>query len=315
MDPDIGTDKDIEKAILERIGNKRKTLGGDHPALTDSLVSLARLYEAEGRKQEAGSLYNRILGIWEKVFVPSYGVDDFLSDLTGDLLNRGRPAHGFIEDNVLELTPELHLGTGDNRSCYEYPGKPDRCIKIEKPWNTGFNNTPRKRLKKTVMPWQADFSSNREESRFYWKKARLLGEEFYRHALHCYGVVFTNLGPGLVFERLMDHDGNYSLRLDRIAGEKPEMVDKILALMDELQSFLLQNQLYIFTSDPDNLMVQVLGKDVFRIVVIDWKTEGRANVDIPLPELFPHIARKRFCRRFREMKSTVIRIADQKKAG
>ena len=167
MDPDIGTDKDIEKAILERIGNKRKTLGGDHPALTDSLVSLARLYEAEGRKQEAGSLYNRILGIWEKVFVPSYGVDDFLSDLTGDLLNRGRPPHGLIEEDVLELKPELHLGTGDNRSCYAYPGKPDRCIKIEKPWNTGFNNTPRKRLKKIVMPWQADFSSNREEARFY----------------------------------------------------------------------------------------------------------------------------------------------------
>ena len=71
----------------------------------------------------------------------------------------------------------------------------------------GRYNTRRKRMKRVFMPWLADFSSNREEARFYWKKARRLGEIFYLYAPRCYGIVTTNLGPGLVFERIFNDDG------------------------------------------------------------------------------------------------------------
>jgi hypothetical protein len=267
------------------------------------LDRLAAGYRSQGKEREAKRLSRRVQKIWEEAFVPEYGWRHLLSDLTGGELTKTRPPLKFKGEFVLELKPEHLLGVGDNRSCYAYPGDPARCIKIDKPWNEGVHNTRRKRVKKALMPWLADFSSNREEARFYRRKALELGEEFYRHAPRCYGIVLTNLGPGLVFERIRNSDGSYAQRLDHFLKEHPENIQALLELIDDLFSFFIKEELYLFTSNPDNFLVQLKEATPVRLVVIDWKTEGRMNSDFPIQKIFKSIERKKFIRKYKELES------------
>lgn len=93
------------------------------------------------------------------------------------------------------------------------------------------------------MPWLADFSSNREECQFYLTKAGQLGKNFYKYAPRCHGIVITNLGPGLVFERIRDFGGNYSERLDKFLGKYPEKIDHVMLLLATLFSYVLEKDL------------------------------------------------------------------------
>ncbi len=285
-------------------------MGSNHPGLTGALDCLAAEYRSRGKEREAKQLSRRVLKIWEEAFVPAYGWRHLLSDLFGGELTRGRPSLKFKEETVLQLAPDQLLGTGDNRSCYAYPGDPSRCIKVDKPWNEGFHNTPRKRVKKTLMPWLADFSSNREEAHFYRTKALELGEEFYRYAPRCYGIVLTNLGPGLVFERIRNSDGSYAQRLDNYAKEHPESFEFLFGLVDDLFTFLIEKELYLFTANPDNFLIQLKDSFPTRLFVIDWKTEGRTNSDLPIQKIFKSIERERFIRKFKELGIWIRRIKD-----
>ena len=288
-----------------------RRLGPNHPGLTETLDRLAAEYRRQGKEREAKRISRRVLKIWEESFVPEYGWRHLLSDLFGGGLTKVRPSLKFREESVLELSPEHLLGTGDNRSCYAYPGDPSRCIKVDKPWNEGFHNTRRKRVKKALMPWLADFSSNREEARFYRTKALELGEEFYRHAPRCYGIVLTNLGPGLVFERVRNSDGSYAMRLDQFVEICPGSIQILSWLVEDLFSFLIEKELYLFTANPDNFFVQLKDSIPARLVVIDWKTEGRTNSDLPIQKISKSIERKKFIRKFRELKSWISRIRDK----
>jgi len=305
------------QALLMDIGDQKqqlrsleRRLGPNHPGLTEALDRLAAEYRRRGKEREAKRLSRRVLKIWEEAFVPEYGWRHLLSDLFGGGLTKVRPSLKFREEAVLQLTPEHLLGTGDNRSCYAYPGDPSRCIKVDKPWNEGFHNTRRKRVKKALMPWLADFSSNREEARFYRTKALELGEEFYRHAPRCYGIVLTNLGPGLVFERIRNSDGSYAMRLDQFVEIYPGSIQILSWLVEDLFSFLIEKELYLFTANPDNFFVQLKDSIPARLVVIDWKTEGRTNSDLPIQKISKSIEKKKFIRKFRELKSWISRIRD-----
>lgn len=117
-------------------------LDSNHPGLTEALDRLAAEYRRRGKEREAKKLSRRVLKIWEGAFVPEYGWRHFLSDLFGGELTRVRPSLKFAEETVLQLTPDLLLGTGDNRCCYGYPGDPSRCIKVDKAWNPGVLQHP-----------------------------------------------------------------------------------------------------------------------------------------------------------------------------
>ena len=287
---DENIESPVEKLLKETF-LKELHLGSNHPGLTEALDRLAAEYRRRGKEREAKQLSRRVLKIWEEAFVPEYGWRHLLSDLFGGELTRVRPPLKFKEETVLQLTPDHLLGTGDNRSCYAYPGDPSRCIKVDKPWNEGFHNTPRKRVKKALMPWLADFSSNREEARFYRTKALELGEEFYRFAPRCYGIVLTNLGPGLVFERIRNSDGSYAQPLGVFLRRFPEQARSLANLVDCFVADLRRKRLSLFIWDERNLYVRCDDQQrADHLVAIDWKSEGRPNNDLPLTSIFPALA-------------------------
>jgi len=272
-------------------------LGKNHPYLTPYLDMLAGIYELHNLHAKAEAIHKRTLRIWENVFVPRYRIIDMLKSSIYGKTDLERNNSSLTVPHLIKLTEDLHLGTGDNRSCYAFPNDPEKCIKIEKPWNTGLHNKPKKRLKRKIMPWLADFSSNREECRFYRIKARGLGEKFYKHAPRCYGIILTNLGPGLVFERIRDHNGEYSQRLDQFLHKNPDKVNQAMELLAELFAYVLENDLPIFCWNHENLVFRKNLNDN-NLVVIDWKSQGNPNNDFPLAYLSSRLKKRKMQKQF-----------------
>jgi len=200
------------------------------------------------------------------------------------------------------LTDEQCIAVGQNRSCYLHPQNHDLCIKVDKPLGEGRNNTWPKRLRRRVLFWLPDISSNRSEARFYQQQRQRIGDDFYRHAPRFEGAVSTNLGPGLAFELIRDSDGQMSRRLaDCLAGQ-PQDVEQFVDLVDELYAFVRQHDVPLFDPNLHNLLVQRRSDQRDRLVVIDWKG-GAANRElIPLSTLLPTHARRKVTRRFERIR-------------
>lgn len=280
----------------------------DRLAMTEALMRLAETHDNAGRHDEAVSTYLRVLDICANVFAPCYGLSHFLSDLSGGSLVEGRIVPCYASEGKIVLTPDLLLGSGSNRSCYMHPDDPDRIIKVQKPWDEGTWRLRRRRIKKALMPWLADFSSNREEAGFYLKSLCRLGEAFYRYAPRCYGAVPTTKGPGLVFERIRDHAGNYSETLKSFVGTHPGEIEYSLFLLDDLLYDLLESGINLLDWSTPNLLVKrdPVGGD--RLVVIDWKSPNSPNDDLPLTLLSARLARRKMIRHAKEISSWLLEI-------
>ena len=290
-----------ELQILKKI-EEQERLGKSYPGLVESLVALAQIYERTDRREESEKIYLRVLKICEHTFIRRYGFCDLFADIFGGNAKDGNPTVPFIDESVLSLPADLLLGASHNRSCYAHPNNPDRCIKIDKPWNEGTFNSRRARIKKALMPWLASISCNGEESRFYWTKARKLGEKTFRHAPRCYGIILTNLGPGLVFERIRDLDGSYSDRLDCYLMKNPDKSEHVLFLLDELFAFFQSMDLIPFCMNSANLLVKQDSINGDRLVVIDWKSEHRPNDDLPFTAILPFLAWRKMKRKIQDLK-------------
>ena len=291
---------DAQAMILKELQQCEASLGKEHPGLTPYLGMLTEIYESLDLKEKAMATRRRILRIWENTLIPHYGFSNKISDIFKCKVHDGEKVYPFSVPLPIVLSEDLHLATGDNRICYAFPNEPDKCIKIDKPWNEGLYNTRKKRTKRIFMPWLADFSSNRDEARFYRKRAITLGEKFYDHAPRCYGIAITNLGPGLVFERIRNNDGSSSVRLDKFLTKNPGGVNHIITLLNDFYRYLCQIGLPVYCWNYKNLVIRK-GADKDSVLIIDWKSQGKPNNDIPLINFSRHLKMDKMERNFKNL--------------
>jgi len=286
--------------VLSKLQGMENILGEKHPGLLPYLEIAAEICESSGLKEESLLMRKRILGIWGHIFVPDHGPKEMISDIFLNKVTQGVKRPLSYDSDTVMLSDDLHIATGDNRICYAFPNEPDKCIKIDKPWNKGLYNNHKKRIKKIFMPWLADLSSNRDEAKFYQIKARNLGKQFYDHAPRFYGLTITNLGPGLVFERIRDADGRCSAQLDKFLEENPSKINYIITLLNDFYRYLCEIRLPVYCWNYRNLIVRK-GMDKDNILIIDWKSHVKPNNDIPLINLSPRLAMNKMGKEFKNL--------------
>ena len=237
-----------------------------------------------------------------------YSYKHFFSDLFGITYAEYKSNRSEIRDSdkVIYIGPELLVGAGDNRFCYAFPGNPNLCIKIDKGQDRGLHNSRKKRLKRTLMPWLADFSSNREEARFYLNKAPKFEANLLLHLPHCYGTIHTNLGQGMVFERIKNYDGGYSQQIDIFLKDNKRDVDRLILLIDDLIAHLKEAGYSIFAWNPENLLVKLDHVKGDRIVVIDWKSLNRPNNDCPFSSFVPYLRTQKMIEEANGLKQKIL---------
>ena len=151
-------------------------------------------------------------------------------------------------NQLIELNDKLLISQGRNRRCYQHPEASDRCIKVlhdESPLKTQQRETRYfKQLQRRRVSWEM--------------VVPLLAE------------VKTSLGDGVVFELLRDEDGRISRTLDYyIRLDNPALNEWIVKEVAHLKQYLLDENIIFRDLNPLNILVQALGKDSRRLMVVD----------------------------------------------
>jgi len=180
----------------------------------------------------------------------------------------------------LQLSPQLFVAEGTDRKCFRHPDKSDCCIKVLHP---------------EVGPgrfWR--------EVKYYSRLHRR-GVDF-KHLSRFHGLVNTNLGKGAIFDLVLDDDARVSRTLHHYLDQgDPRFNAWAIDEIERLKQDMYDQWIAFHDLNPTNIMVQRLGFDEFRMVVIDGIGH---NHFIPLASYIPAQARKKLVgvwnRRYRQ---------------
>jgi len=171
--------------------------------------------------------------------------------------------------DTVSLSPQDFVAEGADRMCFRHPHRPDCCVKVLHP--------------------------DRRSDRFwreikYYSRLRQRAVDF-RHLARFHGTVHTNLGPGAVFELIVDDDGRVSKSLEHYLGlNERHFNDWAVGEIENLKRNLYEQWIVFDDLNPNNILVKRLGFDEFRLVVID---DVGHNHFIPFASYSPRFARKK----------------------
>ncbi len=149
---------------------------------------------------------------------------------------------------MLILDEKMLIAKGDDRTCYFHPHDKNLCVKI--------------------LHQNTDISVNHREIKYYHHliKKNISWDMLAR--FNC--VARTNLGEGMVFELIRDADGSVSKTLDHyLRLDQESMNSKILALIDELQHYILAQGIIIRDLITRNLLMKKTDDQNYKLVIVD----------------------------------------------
>lgn len=147
---------------------------------------------------------------------------------------------------LLHLSEQEPVAKGGHRNVYEYPDQPELLIKVTRP-RTRRNRSFSKRVVRRFMPDSA-YRNALKELECEIKAALKSGIDISRMPLaRSFGVVQTDVGPGVVVERITSEDGELAHDLLSMCRQKL-LTDEIL---EELNVFV--HRLFDF---------QIVGRDI-----------------------------------------------------
>ena len=150
---------------------------------------------------------------------------------------------------VIYLDSSLLIGTGSNRACYRHPDDENKCIKV-----TLQGKLPRRH-------------QNPREFKYY----RLLEKRGidWEQIARCYGWVETNLGMGLVFRRVIAHDGSSLPNLQQACEQGWVERDHLFNELQSLKNWLMKHAIIVSDLKLENMIYVPHNEPGRRIVLVD----------------------------------------------
>ena len=210
---------------------------------------------------------------------------------------------------LLQLKDTQPIGVGGHRNCYIHPERPELCVKVlHEPWrqiNRRLNDPLRH-----VRP-RRHYDENRSEYLELRKLQRKLGSAMTEHFPQVHGLVRTDIGEGLVVDRILDPDGETSLTLKNhiwLYG----LDDMCLRGLENFWSFLIRHRVMVRDPKPHNLVVQKTGDGQLRVIMID----GFGSSDLfPFRSWFGSLAEKKIAARRERMQRKIDRELESRQTG
>lgn len=213
-------------------------------------------------------------------------------------------------EGQLRLEGAAAIARGGHRTVYPHPDDPGLCVKVlHEPWreiNRRLND-PLRHLR-----LRRHFDENRGELHELTRLRRRLGAQLTTHFPAPHGLVDTDLGEGLVVDRVVDFDGRTSLTLKNhlwLHGLEPDCQ----AALDDFWRFLVAHRVMVRDPQPHNLVVQRRGGGAgLRIVMID----GFGSSDLlPFRAWFAGPAARKLASRRRRTERRIAHELAQRRAG
>jgi hypothetical protein len=194
---------------------------------------------------------------------------------------------------IISLSACPPLARGAYRTCFIHPHDERLCIKVPHDRRAGH-------------PGYED--PNAREMAEY-ERLKKLGAPVHRYGPEMFGIVATDLGPGLCVERLRGVGGGPIANVrtacrNRIAEGQP--IDDIIAGVRELAAFCIEFGVLAACVGPENIgIVQRRGTE--QVVAFDFK--GHRNKEfVPISSYIPYFRRRKVARRFERMTAHLERL-------
>lgn len=183
---------------------------------------------------------------------------------------------------MLSLSSEQPFSIGGRRAIYVHPEDPGRCVKLLLPDKQPAAIRKSVPLSRRLFRHAAHYDENLQDLRGYRELAKLHGIQVNRHLPVVFGLVETDLGPGLVVELVRDDDGQISLSGKGYVFAKG-VTSEMRSALASLESFLIT--FCISFRDPflHNLSFQQSADGAIRVFVVD----GLARKSWLPPSLVP----------------------------
>ena len=152
----------------------------------------------------------------------------------------------------IELTKDDFIARGGERDCYIHPLDSTKVIKIM----YEINGT---------MAYNG--ARNNIEYKYFKVLERL--KVPFTHISKCYGYIETNLGKGLVFDKVYDYNGKISLSLKQIIKQNRLTKDIEDKLLRELKEYIFKNNILFIDYEPDNILCCEYEDGKYRLIIID----------------------------------------------
>ena len=146
------------------------------------------------------------------------------------------------------LNKNLFLARGGERDCYILPDDNNKIVKILH--LKGKHN-------------------NQNELEYQYMKHIEKNLKDFSHIVRCYGFIDTNLGKGLVFDRVLDYDGEQSRCFRYTVLKKILTREHELKLVEELKQYILKNNILFIDATLVNILCQRVSDKEYKLIIID----------------------------------------------
>lgn len=185
---------------------------------------------------------------------------------------------------MIELLPQLLIGSGRHRECYQHPEDPSLCIKI------------------TV---RGDAREDIREQKYYKILEKRGG--CWDIVARYYGIIDTQKGPGGVYDLVHDYDGSISRSVEAYCTDShvtEDIYDQMCLALGAAYERMRQYGLLTLDLQPYNLLFQRTCETEGRIIIID---NIGTNDFIPICYYSRFFARMKIRRKWRKFRACLAR--------
>ena len=194
---------------------------------------------------------------------------------------------------MIQLKDNLRIGSGTLRACYLHPGNAELIIK-----------TPLDGLEKGA-------EANRNELTSYRKLIE--NHPDLLHISHCYEIIDTNRGEGLVCDCIRDENGRVAQTIwDIVIFQETCDLRHIIDVARSFCDYLIANDIFLFDINLKNIVLQLHSDGSYKPYAIDLKGPYDNHEFLQLSSRIKYLGRKKLRRRTEQLLERIRQFREQR---
>ena len=181
---------------------------------------------------------------------------------------------------MLKLKDKSSFAEGDLRKCYIHPRHSNLCVKVQKTDALNDQNA--------IEKWYFSILRYRKVN--------------YKNILPTFnGTVNTDMGEGLVYELVIDNDGERSRSIADYIKQRQLTIEQAEALIKKLSNKLVNHGMILEDKNPENILLKKVQENKFIPILVDGFGAKSLGIKFFIGAFIPFYAKYKTLKRTKQM--------------